>query len=83
VGALDILANIAGIGHVGTLLNTTSADLGQLYAVNVRGIIQRCKASRPPCSNAKPAASSTLASIGGKWRSGEIGLYTTNLPLLV
>lgn len=37
VGALDILANVAGIGHVGTLLNTTGVDLDKLYAVNVRG----------------------------------------------
>lgn len=34
VGALNILANVAGIGHVGTLLQTASADLDKLYAVN-------------------------------------------------
>ena len=38
VAAPDILANVAGIGHVGTLLNTVSADLDRLYAVNVRGV---------------------------------------------
>ena len=27
VGVLDVLANVAGIGHVGTLLNTTAADM--------------------------------------------------------
>ena len=32
-GALDILANVAGIGHVGSLLNTTAADLDRLHAV--------------------------------------------------
>ena len=37
-GRLDVLVNNAGIGHVGTLLTTTGADLDRLYAVNVRGV---------------------------------------------
>src|SRR5437867_10343023 len=43
-GTLDVLANVAGIGHVGTLSNTTAADCDRLYAVNVRGIFNCCKA---------------------------------------
>ena len=35
---LDILMNNAGIGHVGTLLTTTGADLDRVFAVNVRGV---------------------------------------------
>src|SRR6516165_9315339 len=34
IGAIDVLANIAGIGHVGTLQKTTVADLDRLYEVN-------------------------------------------------
>src|SRR5204862_226099 len=34
---LDILVNNAGIGHVGSLLQTSAADLDRLYAINVRG----------------------------------------------
>lgn len=37
-GRLDLLVNNAGVGHVGTLLQTTGADLDRLYAVNVRGL---------------------------------------------
>ena len=37
-GRLDILMNNAGIGHVGTLLTTTGADLDRVFAVNVRGV---------------------------------------------
>ncbi|HKW28578.1 MAG TPA: SDR family NAD(P)-dependent oxidoreductase, partial [Verrucomicrobiae bacterium] len=47
VGTLDILANVAGIGHVGSLVNTTAADLDRLYAVNVRGVFNCCKAFVP------------------------------------
>jgi NAD(P)-dependent dehydrogenase (short-subunit alcohol dehydrogenase family) len=37
IGRIDILANCAGIAHVGTLLSTSPEDLDRLYAVNVRG----------------------------------------------
>ena len=37
-GRLDILVNNAGIGHVGSIENTTEADLDQLYRVNVKGV---------------------------------------------
>jgi 2-keto-3-deoxy-L-fuconate dehydrogenase len=65
VGALDILANVAGIGHVGTLLNTTAADLDRLYAVNVRGIFNGCKAFVPAMLERKSGSVINMASIGG------------------
>lgn len=37
-GALEILINNAGIAHVGTVEETTEADLDRLYAVNVKGV---------------------------------------------
>jgi NAD(P)-dependent dehydrogenase (short-subunit alcohol dehydrogenase family) len=37
-GALDILINNAGVAHVGTVEETTEADLDRLYAVNVKGV---------------------------------------------
>ena len=43
-GALDVLVNNAGIGHVGTLETTSGADLDRLYAVNVRGVFNVSKA---------------------------------------
>ena len=44
VGALDILVNNAGIGHVGTVVSTTGADMDRLYHVNVRGVFNVSKA---------------------------------------
>jgi len=64
-GVLDILVNVAGIGHVGTLLTTTSADLDKLYAVNVRGIFNCCKAFAPAMFERKSGSVINLASVGG------------------
>ena len=77
VGALDILANVAGIGHVGTLLNTTSADLDKLYAVNVRGIFNCCKAFAPAMLERKAGSVINMASIGGIVAVRERLAYTT------
>ena len=44
VGQLDVLANVAGIAHVGTLLNTSAEDCDRLHGVNVRGVFNCCKA---------------------------------------
>lgn len=43
-GALDVLVNNAGIGHVGTVATTSGSDLDRLYAVNVRGVFNVTKA---------------------------------------
>ena len=65
VGALDILANVAGIGHVGTLLSTTAADLDKLYAVNVRGVFNCCKAFASAMLERKSGSIINMASVGG------------------
>jgi NAD(P)-dependent dehydrogenase (short-subunit alcohol dehydrogenase family) len=77
VGALDILANVAGIGHVGTLLNTTAADLDKLYAVNVRGIFNCCKTFAPAMLERKSGSVINMASIGGIVAVRERLAYTT------
>jgi NAD(P)-dependent dehydrogenase (short-subunit alcohol dehydrogenase family) len=65
VGALDVLANVAGIGHVGTLLNTSASDLDRLYAVNVRGVFNCCKAFAPAMLERKSGSVINMASIAG------------------
>jgi 2-keto-3-deoxy-L-fuconate dehydrogenase len=77
VGALDILANVAGIGHVGSLLNTASADLDKLYAVNVRGVFNCCKAFAPAMIERKTGSVINMASIGGIVAVRERLAYTT------
>ncbi len=65
VGTLDVLANVAGAGHVGTLLNTAAADLDTLYAVNVRGVFNCCRAFAPEMVERKAGSVINMASIAG------------------
>jgi 2-keto-3-deoxy-L-fuconate dehydrogenase len=77
-GAIDILANVAGIGHVGTLLNTTAADLDRLHAVNVRGVFNCCKAFTPVMLERKSGSVINMASIAGIIAVRERLAYTTS-----
>lgn len=65
VGVLDLLVNVAGIGHVGSLLNTTAADCDRLYAVNVRGVFNCSKAFAPAMIERKSGSVINMASIAG------------------
>jgi len=65
IGAVDVLANVAGIGHVGDLLKTGAADLDKLYAVNVRGVFNCCKAFAPAMLERQAGSIINLASIAG------------------
>jgi len=76
-GPLDILANVAGIGHVGSLLTTTSTDLDKLYAVNVRGVFNCCKAFVPAMLERKSGSVINMASIAGVIAVRERLAYTT------
>ena len=77
VGPLDVLACIAGIGHVGTLLGTTAADLDRMYAVNVRGIFNCCKAFVPAMLERERGSVINMASIGGVVAVRDRLAYTT------
>ncbi len=65
VGPIDVLANVAGIGHVGTLLGTTADDLDRLHAVNVRGVFNCCKAFVPAMLARGSGSVINMASIAG------------------
>ena len=64
-GLIDILVNNAGIGHVGTALTTTGADLDRLYAVNVRGMLNMTKAYLPEMVARHKGAIVNMASVAG------------------
>ena len=61
----DVLVNVAGIGHVGTLASTTAADLDRLYEVNVRGVFNCCKAFAMPMLERGRGSVINMASIAG------------------
>jgi NAD(P)-dependent dehydrogenase (short-subunit alcohol dehydrogenase family) len=44
---IDILVNNAGIAHVGTIEQTTEAELDRLYRVNVKGVFLCARAAVP------------------------------------
>jgi 2-keto-3-deoxy-L-fuconate dehydrogenase len=63
--SVNIVVNNAGIGHVGTMLQTTGADLDRLFAVNVRGVFNVSKAFLPDMLACKQGVIINMASIGG------------------
>lgn len=62
---LDVLVNNAGIGCVGTVLQSTAADLDRLHAVNVRGVWNLCRAFLPSMIARRAGSIVNLASVGG------------------
>ena len=77
-GRLDVLVNNAGIGHVGTILQTTSADLDRIYAVNVRGMFNLTKSFLPAMIERRAGVIINMASIGGVVAVRDRLAYTTS-----
>lgn len=74
----DVLVNNAGVGHVGTLLQTTAADLDRLLAVNTRGTFNLCKAFVPGMLERGSGSVINMASIAGVVAVRDRLAYTTS-----
>lgn len=77
VGMVDVLVNVAGIGHVGALPNTAASDLDRLFAVNVRGVFNCCKAFVPAMLERKSGSVINMASVAGVVAVRDRLAYTT------
>jgi NAD(P)-dependent dehydrogenase (short-subunit alcohol dehydrogenase family) len=77
-GRLDVLVNNAGIGHVGTILQTTAEDLDRLYAVNVRGVFNLSRAFIGSMIERGRGSIINMASIGGLVGIRDRAAYTTS-----
>lgn len=76
-GAIDVLVNNAGIGHVGNLGTTTAEDLDRLHAVNVRGVFNGARAFVPAMLERRQGSVINMASIGGIVAVRDRLAYTT------
>jgi NAD(P)-dependent dehydrogenase (short-subunit alcohol dehydrogenase family) len=77
IGPVHVLANVAGIGHVGSLPNTAASDLDRLFAVNVRGVFNCCKAFVPGMLERKSGSVINMASVAGIVAVRDRLAYTT------
>lgn len=82
-GRCDILVANAGIGHVGTILTTTAADLDRLWAVNVKGVFHLTQALLPTMLGRRQGSVIATASIGGVVGIRERFAYCTTKSAVV
>ena len=76
-GPLDILVNNAGVGAVGTILQTTPAELNRLIAVNVTGTFLVTRAFLPAMLERRKGSVINLASVAGVLAVRDRFAYTT------
>jgi NAD(P)-dependent dehydrogenase (short-subunit alcohol dehydrogenase family) len=75
--AIELVVNNAGVGHVGNLFGTGGGDLDRLYAVNVRGAFNVCKAFVPRMIERGRGSVINIASVGGIVAVRDRLAYTT------
>ncbi len=77
-GAIDVLVNNAGYGHLGYFEETTAADIEAQYATNVFGLFNVTRAALPAMRAARKGHVFNLSSVAG-YRGIETGsLYCSS-----
>ena len=77
-GAIDVLVNNAGYGHLGYFEETTDADIRTQYATNVFGLFNVTRAALPAMRAARQGHVFNLSSVAG-YRGVEAGsLYCSS-----
>ena len=77
-GAIDVLVNNAGYGHLGYFEETTDADIAAQYATNVFGVFNVTRAALPAMRAARKGHVFNLSSVAG-YRGIETGsLYCSS-----
>jgi 2-keto-3-deoxy-L-fuconate dehydrogenase len=80
---LDIVVNNAGIGMVGTILQTSAEDFDRLWSVNVKGIFNLSKAALPTMIAKGAGSIINMASSVGVTALGDRFAYVTTKHAVV
>jgi 2-keto-3-deoxy-L-fuconate dehydrogenase len=82
-GRCDVLVNNAGVGHVGTVLTTGSADMDRLWAVNVKGAYYLSRAFLPAMVERRGGSIVNIASCAGLMALADRFAYITTKHAVV
>ncbi|MBM3821683.1 MAG: glucose 1-dehydrogenase [Verrucomicrobia bacterium] len=82
-GRCDVLVNNAGIGHVGTILNTAPADLDRLWSVNLKGMYSLSRAFLPSMIERRAGSIINMASALGLTAMEDRFAYTVTKHAVV
>jgi 2-keto-3-deoxy-L-fuconate dehydrogenase len=77
-GRIDILANIAGVVHIGTVETTAEADFDRVYRVNVKGMFLSTQAAMPIILKGSGGVILNMASIASLIGIPERFAYSTS-----
>ncbi|HJQ06136.1 MAG TPA: SDR family NAD(P)-dependent oxidoreductase [Nocardioides sp.] len=76
-GAVDLVANNAGIGVLGGFLDTTEADWDRLLSINLMGVVHGCRAFLPAMiASGKRGHIVNIASAAGLLANPDLGAYS-------
>ena len=82
-GRLDVMANIAGIMHESTVIDTTEADLDRVLAVNFKGVLFGCQAAARVMTQQRSGSIINMASTAVDMNAPTILCYSVSKVAVV